>query len=160
VAETQDERQAREEAESLKAIEERDQETERRLGADEYVVAAPYVTLKVKDGVGGVVVRGFNGGAVVKAEDIDEENLRHHVETRLVVPKDHPDAVFAAPAGTPMPAEPPNVPVGEGRPVSSLDTESRIAQNRAAADKAAADADKRSTPRAAARQQQADKRDS
>jgi hypothetical protein len=84
------------------------------MGKDEYVVVAPYVTLKVKDGNGGVVVRGFNEGAVVKAEDVDEANLRHHVETRLLAPKGHPDAEFAGPAGTPKPGEPPNVPVTEG----------------------------------------------
>jgi hypothetical protein len=137
MAETQNERQAREEAESLKALDERDQETERRLGQDEYVVVAPYVTLRVKDGLGGVVVRGYNEGAVVKAEDLDEDNLRHHVETRLLAPKDHPDAEFAAPAGTPKPGEPPNVPVTEGTPVEMLPTEERIARNRAAADKSA-----------------------
>lgn len=137
MAETQNERQAREEAESLKAIEERDKETERRLGKDEYVVAAPLINIKMKDGSGGVVVRTANGGGRFKAEDVDEDNLRHLVETRLLVPVDHPDAQFAAPAGTPMPAEPPNVPVTEGQQVSSLDTESRVAANRAAADASA-----------------------
>ena len=138
MAETLNERQQREEAESLKAIEERDKETEARLGKDEYVVAAPLINIRMKDGNGGVVVRQANGGGRFKAEDVDEANLRHLVETRLVVPVDHPDAEFAAPAGTPMPAEPPNVPVTEGRQVSSLDTESRLAANRAAADKASA----------------------
>lgn len=133
MAETMQERQAREEAESLKALEERDKETERRMGKDEYVVVAPYVTLKVKDGTGGLVVRGFNEGAVVKAEDLDEGNLRHHVETRLLAPKGHPDTEFAGPAGTPKPGEPPNVPVAEAAPASALDTESRVARNREAA---------------------------
>lgn len=140
MAETLSERQAREEAESLKALEERDKETERRMGKDEYVVVAPYVTLKMKDGLGGVVVRGFNEGGVVKAEDVDEDNLRHHIETRLLAPKGHPDAEFAAPAGTPKPGEPPNVPVIEGRQASTLDTESRVARNRQAADAATSDA--------------------
>jgi hypothetical protein len=134
MAETMQERQAREGAESLRAIEERDKETERRMGADEYVVVAPYVTLKVKDGAGGVVVRGYNEGGVVKAEDVDEANLRHHVETRLLAPKGHPDTEFTGPAGTPKPGEPPNVPVTEGQQVRSLDTESRVSANREAAD--------------------------
>lgn len=142
MAETMQERQAREEADSLKALEERDKETERRLGKDEYVVVAPYVTLKTKDALGGFVVRGYNEGALVKAEDLDEANLRHHVETRLLAPKGHPDAEFAAPAGTPKPGEPPNVPVTEGTPVEMLDTETRVARNRTAADDA-----KRSTPK-------------
>lgn len=143
MAETMNERQAREEAESLKALEERDKETERRLGKDEYVVVAPYVTLKAKDGLGGFVVRGYNEGAVVKAEDLDESNLRHHVETRLLAPLGHPDAEFAAPAGTPKPGEPPNVPVTEGTPVEMVDTETRIARNRQAAVDAAANESKR-----------------
>jgi hypothetical protein len=134
MAETLNERQQREEAESLKAIEERDKETERRLGKDEYVVAAPLINIKLKDGNGGVVVRTANGGGTFKAKDVDEDNLRHLVETRLLVPVDHPDAQFAAPAGTPMPAEPPNVPVTEGAQVRNLDTESRTAANREAAD--------------------------
>lgn len=134
MAETQNERQQREEAESLKAIEERDKETEARLGKDEYVVAAPLINIKVKDGSGGFVVRTANGGGRFKAEDVDEENLRHLVETRLLVPVDHPDAAYAVPAGTPMPAEPPNVPVTEGAQVRNLDTESRVAANREAAD--------------------------
>jgi|SRR3954471_10390537 hypothetical protein len=137
MAETMQERQAREEAESLKALDERDKETERRMGKDEYVVVAPFVNLKVKDGNGGVVVRGFNEGAVVKAEDIDEANLRHHVETRLLAPKGHPDTEFAGPAGTPKPGEPPNVLVTEGTQASTLDTEARVARNRQAADQAA-----------------------
>jgi len=142
MAETLSERQAREEAESLKALDERDKETERRMGKDEYVVVAPYVTLKMNDGNGGAVVRGFNEGAVVKAEDVDEDNLRHHVETRLLAPKGHPDAEFAAPAGTPKPGEPPNVPVTEGPQASALDTESRLARNRQAADEAKRNAPK------------------
>lgn len=146
MAETQNERQAREEAESLRALEERDKDTERRLGKDEYVVVAPYVTLRTKDGMGGVVVRGFNEGAVVKAADVDEANLRHHIETRLLAPKGHADTEFAAPAGTPKPGEPPNVPVEVGTPVEMVPTEQRIARNRAAADQAAEDA-KRTTPR-------------
>jgi hypothetical protein len=137
MAETLDERQKREEAESLKAIEERDKETEARLGKDEYVVAAPLIYIKVKDGQGGVVVRTLNGGGRFKAEDVDEDNLRHLVTDRLVVPVDHPDAAFAVPAGTPMPAEPPNVPVTEGAQVRNLDTESRVSANREAADAAA-----------------------
>lgn len=136
MAETLNERQQREEQESLKAIAERDKETENRLGKDEYVVAAPLINIRVKDGNGGVVVRQANGGGRFKAEDVDEDNLRHLVEDRLVIPVDHPDAAFAAPAGTPMPAEPPNVPVTEGAQVRNLDTESRVAANRAAADAA------------------------
>jgi hypothetical protein len=137
MAETLEQRQLREQEESVKAVEEHDAETEKRMGADEYVVVAPYVTLKVKDDLGGVVIRGFNEGAVVKGADVDEANLRHHVDTRLVAPKGHADAEFAGPAGTPKPGEPPNVPVTEGTPAEMLPTQERIARNRAAADQAA-----------------------
>jgi len=148
MAETLNERQQREEAESLKAIEERDKETEARLGKDEYVVAAPLINIRMKDGNGGVVIRQANGGGRFKAEDVDEANLRHLVETRLVVPVDHPDAAFAAPSGTPMPAEPPNVPVTEGAQVRNLDTESRIAANRSVADASAKRPAQKPGPRA------------
>jgi hypothetical protein len=156
MAETLEQRQLREQQESVKAVEERDAETEKRLGADEYVVVAPYVTLRVKDTFGATVIRGINEGAVVKAEDVDEANLRHHVETRLLAPKGHPDAEFAAPAGSPKPGEPPNVPVDTGTPVEMLPTEERIRRNREAADKAT-EQEKR-TSRTAAKQ--ADKQDS
>lgn len=134
MASTLEERQLKAQEEAEKAVEEREAETERRMGADEYVVVAPYVTLRVKDQLGAYVIRGYNEGAVVKAEDLEETNLRHHVETRLMAPVGHPDAEFAAPAGTPKPGEPPNVPVEMGTPVEMLPTEERLARQRAAAD--------------------------
>jgi hypothetical protein len=70
--------------ESEKAARDEQARVDKHLAADEFVVVAPYVTLKMKGADGGPpVVRGFNEGAVVKGEDVDEANLRHHVETRL-----------------------------------------------------------------------------
>lgn len=137
MAETLEQKQLKAQEEAEAAVAEHDERTEAMLGADEYAVLAPYVTLKVKDGLGGSVIRGFNAGAVVKGEDIDPDNLRHHVDTRLVVPADHRDAEFAVPAGTPLPAEPPNVPPTTGTPPEMLPTEERTRRNREAADKAA-----------------------
>jgi hypothetical protein len=146
MAETLEQKQLKAQEEAEAAVRKHDEETEAMLGSDEYKVLASYVTLKVKDDLGGMVVRGFNAGAVVKAEDVDPENLRHHVDTRLIVPSDHRDAEFAVPAGTPLPAEPPNVPPGRGTPAEMLSTEERTRRNREAADKAA-EADKSTTSR-------------
>jgi hypothetical protein len=137
VAEQADRERARRDAqqrdEALKAQRDAEARTEEYMGADEFVVVAPYVTLKMQDPNGGpLVVRGFNEGAVVKSDDVDEENLRHHVETRLVLPKDSAEARFAGPAGTPKPGEPPNVPVTE-QPVAGLPLDERQRRQQAAA---------------------------
>lgn len=129
-------RDAQERDDALKAQQDAQKRTEQYLKADEFVVVAPYVTLKMKDPTGGpLVVKGFNEGAVVKAENVDGDNLRHHVETRLVVPTDAEEARFAGPAGTPKPGEPPNVPVTE-QPAISLPLQERLARQAAAADQA------------------------
>lgn len=136
-----DEREAKQRDEALKAQQDAQKRTEEYLKADEFVVVAPYVTLKMKDPAGGpLVIKGFNEGGVVKGEDVDEDNLRHHVETRLLAPKDSDEAKFAGPAGTPKPGEPPNVPVTEQPAIAvPLDERQRRQQAAAeAADKAAA----------------------
>jgi hypothetical protein len=140
MAETQDQVQV----DAEKALKEHNAETQKRLGADEYVVVAPYVTLKVTDDLGAAVVRGFLEGAVVKGADVDPTSLLHHVDSRLLAPVGHSDAEFAGPAGTPKPGEPPNVPVQEATPPTALDTATRIARNRDAAGE-------RPTPRPAAK---------
>lgn len=131
MAETSTEKADREQAEAEKAVKDKAAQVEKDMGADEFVVIAPYVTLKMKDQVGGFVVRGFNEGGVVKAEDIDEANLRHHLETGLIAPLGSDAAKFAGPAGTPKPGEPPNVPVTE-QPVLSLPLEERLKRQQAA----------------------------
>jgi hypothetical protein len=109
------------------------------MDADEYVVVAPYVTLKVKDQGGAFVIRGFNESGTVRREDIEDASLRHHLESGLMAAKDSPEARFAAPSGTPKPGEPPNVPVTE-QPVGSLPLAERLQRQAAAADRAEAEA--------------------
>jgi hypothetical protein len=126
-------RDAKERDEALKAQQDAERRTEQHLKADELVVVAPYVTLKIKNSDGGpLVIKGFNEGAVVKAEDVDEANLRHHVETGLMAAKGSDEAMFAGPAGTPKPGEPPNVPVTE-QPVQALPLDERQRRQQAAA---------------------------
>jgi hypothetical protein len=141
---------------ALKAQREAEERTEKYMQADEFVVTAPYVTLKMIDPNGGpLVIKGFNEGAVVDKEDVDEANLRHHVETGLVAPKDSDEAQVAAPAGTPKPAEPPNVPVEEV-PVSSLSFQERQRRNLEAVKTAEKDGDKAETSRAGRRTPKSD----
>lgn len=129
------ERDAQQRDEAIKAQADAEKRTKTYLAADEFVVVAPYVTLKMKGSDGGPpVIRSFNEGGKVKAEDVDEANLRHHVEILYLVPKDADEARFAGPAGTPKPGEPPNVPVEEGTPVGALPLEERLSRQRAAAD--------------------------
>lgn len=81
-----------------------------------YMVLAPLVQLKIRDALGAQVFRHFYAGAVLDDEqlDIDEANLKSHVDGGLVVAEGERVAeVFAVPAGTPTPGQPPNVPVGE-----------------------------------------------
>ena len=52
------------------------------MAASSYRVTAPYVTLKVKDAAGADVLVGFYEGAVVS--DVEEESLKHHLDTGLV----------------------------------------------------------------------------
>lgn len=137
------ERDAKQRDEALKAQQDAEKRTEQYMKADEFVVVAPYVTLKMVDPSGGpLVIRGFNEGGTVKAEDVDTDNLRHHVETGLVAPKGSDEAKFAGPAGTPKPGEPPNVPVTE-QPVTALPLDERQRRQQAAA----ADSEKASRSR-------------
>jgi hypothetical protein len=149
MAETSTEKDERERAEAEKAAKEKADQVEKDMGADEFVVIAPYVTLKVKDQVGSFVIRGFNEGGTVKSEDIDPDNLRHHLETGLLAPVGSDAAKYAGPAGTPKPGEPPNVPVTE-QPVTSLPLDERLKRQQAAAaadEKRSAAANKRPAPR-------------
>jgi hypothetical protein len=132
MAETSTERDERVQAEAANAAKDKADQVEKDMGADEFVVIAPFINLKVKDQVGSFVLRGFNEGGVVKSDDIDEASLRHHLETGLIAPVGSDAAKFAGPAGTPKPGEPPNVPVTE-QPVLSLPLEERLARQQTAA---------------------------
>jgi hypothetical protein len=145
MAETMAEQADRERAEALAAEADRQKSVDKDMDAESFVVLAPYVTLKIKDDAGGFVVRGYNEGGVFTREEIDEDNLRHHLDTGLVAPVGSKLARFAGPAGTPKPGEPPNVPVTE-QPVASLPLAERLQRQADAADKAEKDA---KAPRAA-----------
>lgn len=132
MAETIAERAERERAEALKAEQQRQDQVDKDMDADEFVVVAPFVNLKVRDQAGTFVLRGFNEGGTVRSDDIDEASLRHHLETGLLAPKDSDAAKFAGPAGTPKPGEPPNVPVTE-QPVQTLPLDERLRRQQAAA---------------------------
>jgi hypothetical protein len=119
-----------------KAIRDEEKRVARHMDADEFVVVAPYVTLKMRDSAGGSVVRGMLEGGGFNKDEVDEANLRHHVETGLVAAKDSDEAKYAGPAGTPKPGEPPNVPVEEIGDPRRLPTQDRLAAQQEAAKQA------------------------
>lgn len=81
-----------------------------------YVVAAPLVTLKAPDAAGALIFKHYYAGAPVP-EDIDPDNLQQHLDSGQVIEvSDSLADVVAVPAGTPVPGEPPNVPVTESTP--------------------------------------------
>lgn len=59
----------------------------------QYVVLAPYVTLKVKDQAGADVLVGYYKGAVV--ENVDRDSLRHHLDNGLIAKFGEPEQVAA-----------------------------------------------------------------
>lgn len=77
-------------------------------------VVAPYITLKVRDAVtGGVTIREFYQGGVIP-DEADPDNVARLVEQGMLAEQDSVEAqVMGVPAGTPIPGEPPNVPVTE-----------------------------------------------
>jgi hypothetical protein len=78
-----------------------------------YLVAAPLVYLKVPDVGGALVSYTYYAGAPVP-ENVDEDSLHHHLDNGQVIKASEPGAdQVAVPAGTPIPGEPPNVPVSE-----------------------------------------------
>jgi hypothetical protein len=85
-----------------------------------YVVVAPYVTLKHRDQVGSYILSGFYAGSVVPA-DAEPESVQRLLDKGMLLDASDPVAgIVAVPAGTPLPGEPPNVPVPEV-PDTSLD---------------------------------------
>lgn len=79
----------------------------------------PYITLKVLSDTGGTVLREFYAGAVVP-DNADPEDRDRLVRKGALVDEDSAEAEKAVPAGTPVPGQPPNVPVTEqaGGPLS------------------------------------------
>lgn len=100
-----------------------------------YRVVAPLVYLKVPDVAGSLVSYTFYAGAPVP-DGVDKDSLQHHLDSGLVVEDKDPAAdVLAVPAGTPIPDEPPNVPVTESTH-APVDPETRLEQARKVAESA------------------------
>lgn len=146
MAETIAEQAERERAEALKAEQQRQEQVDKDMGADEFVVVAPFVNLKVRDQAGTFVLRGFNEGGTVRSDDVDDASLRHHLDTGLLAPKGSDAAKYAGPAGTPKPGEPPNVPVTE-QPVQTLPLDERLRRQQAAGSESDAGAKSRTGSR-------------
>ncbi|WDZ87190.1 hypothetical protein [Micromonospora cathayae] len=73
-------------------------------------VTAPYITLRVNDGLGQEVLRGFHQGATVP-EGVNQEDLDRHVRKGMVAEEGSREAnLLAVPAGTPV-----QEPADEGR---------------------------------------------
>lgn len=98
-----------------------------------HVVIAEYVTLRVRDQVtGATVVNEFYRGATVP-ENADQENLDRLVGKGMVAAEGTEEAeLLGSPAGTPLPGEPPNVPVQQEM-LSTPSPEDRLQRVREAA---------------------------
>lgn len=73
----------------------------------------PYVTIKVRAETGGLILREFYAGAPVPG-NADPDDRDRLLRKGAIIDADAPGAdVLAVPAGTPIPGEPPNVPVTE-----------------------------------------------
>jgi hypothetical protein len=92
------------------------------------VVIAPYITVKCRDDVaGGMIIREFYQGGVLP-DGADPDNVKRLEESGMVADQDTPEAdVMGVPAGTPIPGEPPNVPVTETAQGSALPPDVRMA---------------------------------
>jgi hypothetical protein len=78
-----------------------------------YVVTAPYITLKVRGQAGALVLGELYQGAPVP-ENADPENVQRLLDKGMVAVVGTAEAdLLGVPAGTPIPGEPPNVPVTE-----------------------------------------------
>jgi hypothetical protein len=105
----------------------------------QYKVLAPYVTIRVLDDVSGSdVLLGYYAGAPVPP-NANREDVERLVRKGMVVAADSfAGEHVAVPAGTPVPGEPPNVPVTE-QPVYGGDVNARVER----AEAAAAESDRR-----------------
>lgn len=101
-----------------------------------YKVLQPYVTLKVRNQATGTsTILGYYQGATVPSE-ADPDDVKRLVDKGYLVREGTFEAdVFAVPAGTPIPGEPPNVPVTEAP--ENLPFEERVERAKKAAGRAA-----------------------
>ncbi|MEU4779258.1 hypothetical protein [Micromonospora sp. NPDC023633] len=106
-----------------------------------HVVTAPYITLKVRDAAGALVVNEFYAGAIVP-ENADEADVKRLADKGMLAEQGSREAdLLGAPAGTPVPGEPPNVPVQQ----EMLSTPSQGERLQRARDAADASDESRST---------------
>jgi hypothetical protein len=93
--------------------------------AKQYVVTAPYVTFKAKDQAGGTVLREMYQGGTLP-DDAEPDNVERLLEKKMIAEVGSKEAdLLGAPAGTPIPGEPPNVPVTEQSP-AYVDQQARL----------------------------------
>jgi hypothetical protein len=114
-----------------------------------YVVTAPYVTLKVKDQAGATVLGELYQGAPVP-ENADPENVQRLLDKGMVAVVGTAEAdLMGVPAGTPIPGEPPNVPVTEqsGASITPADRMDRAMAAAEQSEKTDADAEARKSGR-------------
>jgi hypothetical protein len=87
----------------------------------------PYITLKVRNDAGQTVLNEFYAGAPVPDNAV-QEDVDRLVRKGALVEEGTPEAdLLAVPAGTPIPGEPPNVPVTE-QPSGGGSVEDRVAR--------------------------------
>jgi hypothetical protein len=99
-----------------------------------YRVLWPYTTLKVRSDLG-LIQREFYAGAPVP-DNADPDDLERLIRKGAIVEEGTPEAeLVAVPAGTPIPGEPPNVPVTE-QPTNAGPIDERVARARDAAGQA------------------------
>jgi len=104
----------------------------------EYKVLAAYVTFRVADPVsGGDVLLGYYAGAPVPPNANPEDVERLVRKGYLVEADSFAGEHVAVPAGTPVPGEPPNVPVTE-QPAAAATIAERVDRAQAAVDAAQA----------------------
>jgi hypothetical protein len=109
------------------------------------VVTAPYVTLKMKDQAGETVLGELYQGAPVP-DNADPDNVQRLVDKGMVADVGTPEAdLLGVPAGTPIPGEPPNVPVTE-QTGASITPADRIQRAKDAAEQSTARARPASKP--------------
>lgn len=99
-----------------------------------YKVLWPYVTIKTRTDVG-TVLREFYAGAPVPDNAVSED-VERLLRKGAIVDESAPEAeLVAVPAGTPIPGEPPNVPVTE-QPTGGGSVQERVDRALAAVDDA------------------------
>jgi hypothetical protein len=102
-----------------------------------YKVLWPYITIRTRTDAGGTVLREFYAGAPVP-DNADPDDRDRLLRKGAIVDESAPEAdLVAVPAGTPIPGEPPNVPVTE-QPAGGGSVQERVERALTAVDDASA----------------------